>query len=290
MVSTREIRTRIKSLKGTQQITKAMKMVAAAKVRRAQERVMSTRPYAQKLKEMFQYVAYRLADEELNEPLLQLREIKNVGLVVITSDKGLCGGYNSNMLKYALSQMDQIVAAGQTPKAWLVGNKAISFFRRGEVEVLGRYSSLPAIPAYTEAEMLTEAISEAFLEHKVDKVVLLYTNFKSMLTYEPTALQLLPVVPPEDDGSLPKADYLYEPDPETLLRNILPRYIGRQILRALLESSASELAARMTAMDAATKNADDLLSDLTMLYNKVRQAGITNDILEVVGGAEALNQ
>lgn len=290
MPSTREIRSRIKSLKGTQQITKAMKMVAAAKVKRAQDRVMSTRPYAQKLKEMFQYVAYRLSGEDVSEPLLEEREIKNVGLLIITSDKGLCGGYNSNMLKFAIKQMEEIHAAGQTPKAWLVGNKAITFFRHGEMEVLGRYSALPAIPTYSEAEILTEAATQAFLEQKVDKVVLLYTNFKSMLTYQPTALTLLPVVPPEEDVNLPQADYLYEPDPATLLSSILPRYIGRQILRALLESAASELAARMTAMDAATKNADDLLSSLTLLYNKVRQAGITNEILEVVGGAEALNQ
>lgn len=289
MPSTREIRNRIKTLKGTQQITKAMKMVAAAKVRRAQEHVMATRPYAQKLKEMFQYVAYRLAEEDLNEPLLEQREVKNVGLVIVTADKGLCGGYNSNMLKFATQQMAEIAAAGQTPKAWLVGNKAITFFRRGEIEVLGRYSALPAVPTYTEAEMLTEAATQAFLDQKVDKVVLLYTQFVSMLNYQPTALTLLPVTPPSGD-EVPKAEYLYEPDPATLLKSILPRYISRQILRALLESSASELAARMAAMDAATKNADDLLASLSLLYNKVRQAYITKEILEVVGGAEALNQ
>jgi F-type H+-transporting ATPase subunit gamma len=137
--------------------------------------------------------------------------------------------------------------------------------------------------------MLTEAATQAFLEHKVDKVVLLYTHFASMLQYKPTELTLLPVAPPEGE-ELPKAEYLYEPDPVTLLRSILPRYISRQILRALLESATSELAARMTAMDAATKNADDLLASLKLLYNKVRQAAITNEILEVVGGAEALNQ
>jgi len=289
MASTREIRNRIKSLKGTQKITKAMKMVAAAKVRRAQNHVLATRPYAQKLKEMFQYVAYRLAEEDLNEPLLEQREVKNVGLVIVTADKGLCGGYNSNMFKFALNKMEEITTAGQTPKAWLVGNKGITFFRRGEVEVLGRYSSLPAVPTYTEAEMLTEAITEAFLSHKVDKVVLLYTHFASMLQYRPSELTLLPVAPPENED-LPKAEYLYEPDPVTLLRSILPRYVSRQILRALLESAASELAARMTAMDAATKNADDLLLSLNLLYNKVRQAAITNEILEVVGGAEALKQ
>ncbi len=289
MVSTREIRNRIKSLKGTQQITKAMKMVAAAKVRRAQDSVMSTRPYAQKLKEMFQYVAYRLAEEELNEPLLEQRDVKNIGFVIVTSDKGLCGAYNSNVLKFANLQMEAALAAGQTPKAWLVGNKAINFYQKGEIEIMGRYASLPAVPTYAEAEMLTEAISTAFLEGKVDKVVLIYTDFVSMLQYNPSELQLLPVAPPEGEEA-PKAEYLYEPDPVTLLQNILPRYIGRQILRSLLESAASELAARMTAMDAATKNADELLDELSTLYNKVRQAGITTEILEVVGGAEALNQ
>lgn len=289
MPSTRDIRNRIKSLQGTQQITKAMKMVAAAKVRRAQERVMATRPYAQKLKEMFEYVAYRLAEEDVNEPLLEQREVKNVGLVIVTSDKGLCGGYNSNVLRMATRKMEEIAAAGQTPKAWLIGNKAITFFRRGEVEVLGRYSALPAIPTYTEAEMITEAVTQAFLEQKVDKVILIYTHFVSMIQYQPSELTLLPVTPPEGT-KLPQAEYLYEPDPVTLLQNILPRYIGRQILRALLESSASELAARMTAMDSATKNADDLLTALKLLYNKVRQAAITNEILEVVGGAEALKK
>ena len=289
MPSTREIRNRIKSLKGTQQITKAMKMVAAAKVRRAQDAVMSTRPYAQKLKEMFQFVAYRLAEEDLNEPLLEQREVQSVGFIIVTSDKGLCGSYNSNMLKFASQQMEATLSAGQTPKAWLVGNKAINFFRRGEVEVLGRYASFPAVPTYTEAEMLTQAVSEAFLSGTVDKVVLLYTDFVSMLQFTPSELQLLPVAPPEGED-VPQAEYLYEPDPVTLLQNILPRYIGRQILRSLLESSASELAARMTAMDAATKNADELLDELSTLYNKVRQAYITKEILEVVGGAEALNQ
>lgn len=289
MASTREIRNRIKSLKGTQQITKAMKMVAAAKVRRAQDRVMSTRPYAQKLKEMFQFVAHKLAEEDLNEPLLEQRPVQSVGYLILTSDKGLCGAYNSNMLKFALSEMEKTAQAGQTNKVWLVGNKAINFFRHGEVEILGRYSSLPAVPSYAEAAMLTEAATEAFLEHKVDKVVLLYTDFVSMLQYTPTALELLPVTPPEGDDQ-PKGEYLYEPDPVTLLRSILPRYIGRQILRALLESSASELAARMTAMDAATKNADDLLTELNLVYNKIRQTNITTEILEVVGGAEALNQ
>jgi F-type H+-transporting ATPase subunit gamma len=289
MPSTREIRNRIKSLKGTQQITKAMKMVAAAKVRRAQERVLATRPYAQKLKEMFQYVAQKLAEGDVNEPLLEQREVKTVGLVIVTADKGLCGGYNSNVLRFALQKMEEVTKAGYTPKTWLVGNKGITFFRHGEAEILGRYSALPAVPTYAEAEMITEAVTQAFLEHKVDKVVLLYTQFVSMLQYQPTELTLLPVAPPEGT-ELPKAEYIFEPDPATLLRSILPRYISRQILRALLESSASELAARMTAMDSATKNADDLLTSLNLVYNKVRQAYITKEILEVVGGAEALNQ
>jgi F-type H+-transporting ATPase subunit gamma len=289
MPSTRDIRNRIKSLKGTQQITKAMKMVAAAKVRRAQDRVLATRPYAQKLKEIFQGVAYKMADEDLNEPLLEKREVKNVGLLILSADKGLCGGYNSNMFRFAVQKMQEITAAGQTPKAWLVGTKAVTFFRRGEVETLGRYSQLPAIPTYTEAEMLMEAVTSAFVEQKVDKVILLYTNFVSMLTYQPTALELLPIVPPDDLPPV-QGEYIYEPDPLTLLQSVLPRYVGRQIYRALLESAASELAARMTAMDSATKNADDLLASLTLLYNKVRQAYITNEILEVVGGAEALSK
>ncbi|PKL74747.1 MAG: ATP synthase F1 subunit gamma, partial [Candidatus Melainabacteria bacterium HGW-Melainabacteria-1] len=240
MPSTREIRNRIKSLKGTQQITRAMKMVAAAKVRRAQERVLATRPYAQKLKEMFQYVAHKLAEEDVNEPLLEQREIKNVGIVIVTSDKGLCGSYNSNILRFAAQKMEEVVAAGQTPHVWIVGNKGIGFFRHAGLGVLGRYSALPAVPSYAEAEMLTDAISQAFLEQKVDKVVLLYTRFVSMIQYQPTELTLLPVAPPEGDAA-PKAEYIFEPDAATLLKSILPRYISRQILRALLESAASQL-------------------------------------------------
>lgn len=289
MPSTREIRNRIKSLKGTQQITKAMKMVAAAKVRRAQDRVLATRPYAQKLKEMFQYVAHKLAEEDVNEPLLEQREVRNVGIVIVTSDKGLCGGYNSNVIRFATQKMEEVIAQGQTPHVWIVGTKGINFFRQGGLGVLGRYSALPAVPTYSEAEMLMESVSQAFLDHKVDKVVLVYTRFVSMIQYIPTELVLLPVAPPEGEQA-PKAEYLYEPDPVTLLRSILPRYISRQILRALLESSASQLAAQMTAMDSATKNADDLLTSLKIVYNKVRQAYITKEILEVVGGAEALNQ
>lgn len=287
MPSTREIRNRIKSLKGTQQITKAMKMVAAAKVKRAQDRVMATRPYAQKLLEMFQFVGQKLG-EDIHEPLLEQREVKNVGLLIITSDKGLCGGYNSNMFKFALKQIEQLKAEGKTPKAWLVGNKAIGFFRHGEFEVLGRFAQMPAVPTYNEAQMLTEAVTEAFIKQEVDQVILLYTDFVSMLSYVPTAVTLLPVVPPEDAPPV-KGEYLFEPDPQTILQQILPRYVGRQVLRSLLEGAASELAARMTAMDAATKNADDLLDALTLEYNKVRQAYITKEILEVVGGAEALS-
>lgn len=288
MPSTREVRNRIKSLEGTKKITKAMKMVAAAKVKRAQERVTSTRPYARKLQETFQYVAQKLAQEDIQEPLLDKRPVETVGYVIVSSDKGMCGGYNSNMFRFALKQIMADEGNNVKVKAWLVGNKAIGFFRHSDFEIMGRFSQLPVIPTYSEAEMIREAVVDAFLTHKVDRVVLLYTEFVSMIKYKPTALQLFPIEPPHAEDPL-KASYVYEPGPAELLQEVLPRYVDSQIYRALLEAAASQLAARMTAMDAATNNAQDLLVSMTLVYNKVRQAYITKEILEVIGGSEALN-
>lgn len=288
MPSTREVRNRIKSLKGTQQITKAMKMVAAAKVRRAQERVVATRPYAEKILEVLQVTAQRLRQEDIQEPLLEKRsKEEKVGFIVISADKGLCGSYNANIIRHALKEIEASEENGLVTKAWLIGNKAVTFFKRAPFEVKGRYSQLSAIPTVAEAQMISDSVVEAFLNKEVDRVMILYTHFVSMLQYSPSSIQLFPIEPPEMQEKI-KGDFIYDPDVQTIVQKVLPKYIGNQVYHSLLEASASELASRMTAMDAATKNAEDMLDELTLLYNKVRQTAITNEILEVVGGAAAL--
>ncbi len=289
MPNLKEVKTRIKSVKNIEQITKAMQMVAAAKVRRVQERVTAFRPYSERIEDVFKNLVSRMGGEDVNEPLLKSRDIKIIGLVVVTSDKGLCGSFNSNLIRFANAEIKKYEQQGYKVKLWLIGNKSFGAYKYTNTEIIDKYSQLPQIPSYNEARLIKESLLESFLNNKVDKVIFAYTRFISMMQFKPTILELLPVKEPET-SSTTMAQYVFEPDAGTMISSILPQYIENQIYRALLESAASELASRMTAMSSASKNAKEMIGSLSLVYNKARQAAITKEILEVVGGAEALEK
>ncbi|MEZ2228638.1 MULTISPECIES: F0F1 ATP synthase subunit gamma [unclassified Microcoleus] len=315
MANLKTIRDRIKSVKNTKKITEAMRLVAAAKVRRAQEQVTATRPFADRLAEVLYGLAERLQFENLDLPLLKKREVKTVGLLVVSGDRGLCGGYNGNIIKYAENRAKELKAEGVEYKFVLVGRKATQYFQRREQPIDATYTNLEQIPTAPEAAMIADELLSLFLSGTVDRIELIYTKFVSLISSRPVIQTLLPLDPqgletPDDEifrltsqggefkvsrdkvaaptKSLPR-DMIFEQDPAQILDALLPLYLNNQLLRALQESAASELAARMTAMNNASENASDLIGSLTLTYNKARQAAITQEILEVCGGAEALN-
>jgi F-type H+-transporting ATPase subunit gamma len=287
MPSLRDIKRKITSVKKTQQITKAMKMVAAAKLRRAQDRVISARPYSRKMLQVIANLAGRV--ERTEHPLLAKREPKKVKLVVLTSDRGLCGAYNTNILRKAVEAVRQFTAEGKDVRVNVVGRKGRDFFRKRSQYSLGKVWSDLGMIDYDKAAAVGKNIVERFTAGETDEVYLLYNEFKSVIQQKVTLEKLLPVEPPEEtDPFMAAVDYLYEPSAEAILSSILPKHIEVQVYRSMLESQASEMGARMTAMDSATRNARDMIDRLTLKYNKQRQAAITKEISEIVGGAEAL--
>jgi F-type H+-transporting ATPase subunit gamma len=298
MPSLIDLRRRIRAVKNTQQITKAMKMVAASKLRRAQERIMSARPYAVQMQRVLSNVAARV-DPSIH-PLLAVRERRpgsKTLVIVITGDKGLCGSFNTNVIKAAGAFV--VDAAGPTTLG-LVGRKGRDFFgRRGSTvlfEQIGIFQKL----RYDDARAIAQLAVDAFVSGDVDRVVLVFNEFKSVMTQRVVVEQLLPIARADvgggsnpagqaspGEGYLP-VDYLYEPSAQEIFNQLLPRYVEVQIYRALLESNAAFFAAQMVAMDSATKNSGDMIASLTLYMNKVRQAAITREIIEVVSGAEAL--
>ena len=285
MPSTRDLQRRIRSVKGTQQITKAMKMVAAAKLRRAQQRITEARPYAETLARVLANLAART---EHSHPLLERREGSRAWLVVVTSDKGLCGSFNANLLRTVERELrgdrwEQVEVAA-------VGRKGCEYLKhRGFTLAVEERETMSRIGAEDGAR-LAETFIQAFTSGQVDEVWLAYNRFASLIRQEITVERLLPVQPEviAEEGGEAKVDYLYEPAPAALLAQLLPRHVATQVQRALYDSAAAEQAARMTAMDAATKNAGDVIDRLTLLYNRVRQDAITKELIEVVSGAEAL--
>jgi F-type H+-transporting ATPase subunit gamma len=287
MASLRDIRRKIVSIKKTQQITKAMKMVAAAKLRRAQERVIAARPYSRKMLTVIASLASRV--ERMQHPLLAKRESKKVKLLVLTSDRGLCGAYNTNILRKAVEAVREFQAQGKEVRVNIVGRKGRDFFRKRSSYNVGQTWSDLGMIDYEKAANVGKNIVERFSAGETDEVYLLYNEFKSVMQQNVTLEKLLPVEPPaEADPFTAAVDYLYEPSAVAILTSILPKHIEVQVYRALLESQASEMGARMTAMDSATRNAKDLIGRLTLKFNKTRQAAITKEISEIVGGAEAL--
>lgn len=295
MASTRDLRRRIRAVESTKQITKAMEMVAAAKLRRAEEMVVSGRPYAHKMGE----VVARLLEyaRELEHPLLRIRPVQNSGVVLVTGDRGLCGSFNANVIRYSQSLANSL--PGETAVV-PVGRKGWDFFRRRR-RVLERFVNVGEEIGWSLVESVAQTVTDYFLAEDLDRVDLVYTEFVSPLVYRTRSLPLLPLnlmtqgeVPWGDYGvsseSGPHPEYIYEPAPSDLFSMVLPRFLRVQIYHALLESKASEHAARMTAMKNATDNATELIERLVLQYNRARQEAITTEILEVVGGAEALRE
>ncbi len=316
MANLKEIRDRISSVKNTRKITEAMRLVAAAKVRRAQEQVLNTRPFADRLAQVLHGLQGRLKFEDVDLAMLKQREVKTVCLLVISGDRGLCGGYNASIIRRAENRAKELSDAGLSYKMVIIGRKAIQYFQRREYPIDQTFAGLDQVPNATEAGKVADAVLSLFLAQSVDRVELIYTKFVSLVASRPVIQTLLPMDPQgleaEDDEifrlttrggqltvertevansqkELPR-DMIFEQDPVQILEALLPLYLNNQVLRALQESAASELAARMTAMNNASENAKDLIRGLTLTYNKARQAAITQELLEVVGGAEALNK
>jgi F-type H+-transporting ATPase subunit gamma len=282
MPSLKALRKRIATVRSTQQITKAMKMVSAAKLRRAQDAAERARPYAAKLTEMFTAVAAGVEPE--THPLLARREERRIDVVVLTSDRGLCGGYNSNLLRFAAGFLRE--RSGVETAITVVGRKGLDFYRRRNATLIGHHLGILTTPAATMAREIVTSVTTRFAEAQTDAVYLVYNRFKSAISQVPSTVRLLPVTAPEGEG--PAVDYIFEPARPELLATLLPRYVEALITQALLESVASEHAARMTAMGNATKNAAEMIGSLTLSMNRARQATITTELMEVVGGAEAL--
>lgn len=284
MASLQDIRRRIKSVKSTQQITKAMKMVAAARLRRAQAAAESNVPYATKMREVIADVASSAGG--FSHPLLEVRETGKTLYIVLASDKGLAGAYSSNVFKETVSQ----IKSKHDTSIIAVGRRAKEFFKPRGYDVIQSYMGFTECPEYQNARQIAVDVMEHFSRENYREVYLVYTHFKSAISAIPQTLKLLPFSTPKTDDSEKKlaTEYIYEPSAEDVLGYLLPQYIITMVYGALLQSAASELSSRMNAMSSATDNAEDLISKLGLHYNKVRQAGITREITEIVGGAEAL--
>jgi F-type H+-transporting ATPase subunit gamma len=280
MPGLRDITRRIKSVKSTQQITKAMKMVAASKLRKAQERVIAARPFAKETGEVLSRLV--AVASELSHPLLAVREPKNIGYVVITADRGSCGGYNANILRKTAGEIKEY----EKVSLITVGRKSRDFFRRTGKNIVADFTGLGEEIQFADAKSIAQKVMDYYTAEEFDVVYLVYTEFVSALTQNPTTIQLLPVEPPKESGQA--VDYIYEPSAESILDVLLPKYVETTLFRALLESKASEQGARMTAMGSATDNAKEIIAKLTLSYNRARQAAITREISEIVGGAAAL--
>jgi len=314
MPNLKAIRDRIQSVKNTKKITEAMRLVAAAKVRRAQEQVMSTRPFADALAQVLYNLQSRLAFADANLPLFEQREPKTVALLVVSGDRGLCGGYNTNVIRRAEQRAKELKSQGIEVQFVLVGRKATQYFERRNMNIAASYVSLNQIPTADEAGEIADALVSLFISEAVDRVELIYTRFVSLISSQPVIQTLFPLTTQglelKDDeifrvltrggkfqverekvattvSNFPQ-DMIFEQDPAQILTALLPLYNTNQLLRALQESAASELAARMTAMSNASDNAGQLIGTLTLSYNKARQAAITQELLEVVAGANAL--
>lgn len=314
MANLKAIRDRITSVKNTQKITEAMRLVAAARVRRAQQQVTATRPFADRLAQVLYGLQARLRFEEADLPLLKQREVRKVGLLVVTGDRGLCGAYNSNVIRRGVERTKELRAEGIEYTLILVGRKASQYFQRRNEPTEHVYMGLEQIPTAAEASEIADELLSLFTSESVDRVELVYTRFISLVSSRPVVQTLLPLDPqgletpddeifrlttrggqfqverqkvtPQKPENLPP-NMVFEQDPVQILDALLPLYLNNQLLRGLQESAASELAARMTAMNNASDNASDLIGSLSLSYNKARQAAITQEILEVVGGAEA---
>ncbi len=292
MAGLKEIRKRIGSVKSTKQITKAMKMVAAAKFRKAQTRIIELRPYADKMHAVLTGLAGTV---ETGHPLLEVRPRKKVEVMVLTSDKGLCGAFNTNILKASIKLIREIKSEGTEVSVSAIGKKGADLFRRRSETVRRSWTGISGRISYMNAKEIAADIIENYTGELFDEVVLVYNEFKSALVQKVSVVRLLPLAAVTGNTDQPDVqeearDFLYEPSQQAIFDNLLPKNLEIQVFRALLESQASEEAARMTSMENATKAADDMISSLTLQYNKARQASITKELMDIVGGVEALKQ
>ena len=287
MAGVKEIRVKIASFKSTQKITKAMEMVAASKMRKAQDRMRATRPYAQKIRRVIGHL--RLANPDFKHPFLVEREAKSVGFIVITTDRGLCGGLNVNLFKATLAAMREWQQKGASISLCLVGSKGVQFFRRLEdMKTLATVTHLGDRPHVADLIGNVKVMLDQYREGSLDRLFLVNNVFVNTMSQKPVVHQVLPVVT-EDEGELQKMwDYIYEPSAEEMLDGVLMRYVESQVYQGAVENVACEMAARMVAMKSATDNAGKLIEELQLIYNKARQAAITKEISEIVGGAAAV--
>lgn len=287
MATLKDIKRRIVGVKSTQQITKAMKMVAAAKLRKSQERLLSARPYAEGLAKVLSHVAAQ-TQPDIN-PLLEEREVKNICYLIISSDRGLCGSFNANVNRKAKAEIDSD-AESKGVKSIVFGRKAFEFFSRRDYEIEEKFVNLFNELEFKHAVDVSRLLQNLYIEKKYDRIMVVYNRFKSAGIQVTTIEQLLPVKPEaaESGSQYQPVDFIFEPSAKEILDEIIPKNLNVQIWRALLESSASEHGARMVAMDAATENAQEMIRGLTLKYNKARQAAITTEISEIIAGAEAL--
>ncbi|MGI6225639.1 MAG: ATP synthase F1 subunit gamma [Peptococcales bacterium] len=283
MANVRDIKRRIRSVTNTQQITKAMEMVAAAKLRRTQGAVVSARPYSRKLEEVL--VRLVSSSPDLKDPLLEVREPKKIGFVVVSADRGLSGGYNANLIRSAV-----VALAHHREKDTgiiAIGKKARDFFRKRDYNVEGEFIGISDIPTLAEANEIAQTVKTFYTEGIYDEVYLVYTEFFSAMQQKPKTKKILPIETPQSE-KMEELDYIFDPSPQLVLNQLLPLYLTNQIFTALTEAKASEHGATMTAMGSATDNAGEMIDKLTLSYNRARQAAITNEISEIVGGANAL--
>ena len=286
MPGTKEIRSKIASVKSTQKITKAMQMVATSKMRRAQDRMRLARPYAQKMRNVIGHLTE--ANPDYRHPFLQEREPKAVGIIVISTDRGLAGGLNANTFKQTLFLMREWQAKGASVSLCVIGSKGIGFFRRLDVKILANVSGLGDRPHVKDLIGTVKVMLDAYRNGEIDRLFLINAQFINTMTQKPTVEQLLPIQAVDNDALPEHWDYIYEPEAKYILDGLLMRYVESQVYRAAVENVASEMAARMVAMKAATDNAGKLISELQLIYNKARQAAITKELSEIVGGAAAV--
>jgi F-type H+-transporting ATPase subunit gamma len=287
MAGAKEVRSKIASIKSTQKITKAMQMVAASKMRRAQERMAASRPYAQKMVQVIRHLA-RATPEYRHSFMSVERERKRVGYIVISSDRGLCGGLNSNLFRRLLIEVKEAKANGVEPVFCTIGSKALGFFRRFGGNVLAQATHLGDKPHIEDLIGTVKVMLDAFEAKQIDAIYIAANVFVNTMTQRPTVMQLVPIVAGEQEAMPLHWDYIYEPDARTVLDSLLTRYIESLVYQAVVENGACEQAARMVAMKAATDNAGSLIGELQLVYNKARQAAITQEISEIVGGAAAV--
>ncbi len=291
MATLRDILRKINAVKRTRQITRAMNMVAAAKLRNTQGKMESFEPYARKFSDVLAHLASTL-DPEIHPLLISREEVRRVELLFFTADRGLCGSFNTNSINRAEEWIKEQEQNGRKVTLFCIGKKGIDYFKKKNIDMTASYTQLYGRTDMAFINRMTGDFINRFLREDIDELYMLYTRFVSMLRYEPTVVKLLPITPPSElEQALMKGiEYIYEPDSASLMIELLPKYISVQIYNAFLQNEVSEHAARMTAMDNATKNCEDMIENLTLLYNKARQASITLELLDIVGGAEAIKK